>query len=349
MRFSGLLLTALLLPNAALASETGDAVAQHLYAGTLQEGRDALAGAIAAQDAEACFGWSLLTLAAAFEGLGQDLYRYGATTPGLPVVARMLGVGATEDAVPANPDPEPLTYEALRSVIGDFRDDIAVAQASFECPAISGAEFSMPLDVLLIRADFNGDGIADDAEALGALLVPLLGDEELIFDDAQSDKARSKAVPIDSTIGFDRADSIWLAGYTQILKVQLDLLLAHDFEDFYSAYLHRVFPRSGLPMQDYSSGGTLFMDAESDAGIADLIAAIHTLNFPVIDKPLLASIPGQLKRVTALSRQNWDLILAETDNNRELLPSPTQTSMLPDAPITAEMVDAWRETLDVLD
>ncbi|MCS6758738.1 MAG: hypothetical protein MO852_06675 [Candidatus Devosia euplotis] len=45
-------------------------------------------------------------------------------------------------------------------------------------------------------------------------------------------------------------------------------------------------------MQDYAQGGALMMDA-------DIVAAIHTLNFPVIDRPLLTSIPVQIKHVTA--------------------------------------------------
>jgi hypothetical protein len=69
----------------------------------------------------------------------------------------------------------------------------------------------------------------------------------------------------------------------------------------------------------------------------------------VADRELFQSIPAQFKRITALSRQNWDLIMAETDDNRELLPNPTQTSLIEGEDITLEMVAAWRETLDVLD
>ena len=352
MRISGLMAAALMLPVAASASETGELVTSHLYAGTLGEGQAALVAGKDAGEAEACFGWSVLQLAASFEGLAQDLYRYGATTPGTPAAAMLLGVGMVEDAVPANPDPEALSYAALRSVIGDFRDDIALAQTSFECGGDANATYVVPVDVLAARIDFNGDGQTSDGETLGAFLAPLLGEfEEMPAAPALDAKSKSKGVAAapDSTVGFDTADAIWLAGYTQVIKLQLDLVLAHDFEDFFNAYLHRVFPLSGLPMQDYSQGGFLLMDPDSDAGIADIIAAIHTLNFPVIDKPLLASIPAQLKHVTALSRQNWDLILAETDDDRELLPGPTQSSLFGAAEVNAEMVAAWRETLDVLD
>tara|TARA_R110002020_G_scaffold344566_2_gene558763 strand:+ start:109 stop:1392 length:1284 start_codon:yes stop_codon:yes gene_type:complete len=352
VRFSVLWAAALLLPVTAQASQTGELLTSHLYAGTLQDGQAALAEGKDAEEPEACFGWGLLGLAGAFEGLAQDFYRYGATTPSTPAAALFLGIEMMDTGVPINPAPEPLSYQALRTVLEDFRSDIAAAQASFECGGADGADFVVPVDTFKARLDFNGDGQTDEAETLGAFLAPLFGSfGAAMGDEALDEKTRSKtgrAVP-DATIGFDAADAIWFAGYSQIVKTHLDLVLAHDFEAFYNAYLHRVFPRAGLPMQEYAEGGMLMVDPETDATIADLVAAIHTLNFPVIDKPLLAGIPDQLKHATALSRRNWELIMAETDDNRELVPNPGQTSLFPDMPVTDETVAAWRETLDVVD
>ncbi|MCS6758737.1 MAG: hypothetical protein MO852_06670 [Candidatus Devosia euplotis] len=50
-----------------------------------------------------------------------------------------------------------------------------------------------------------------------------------------------------------------------------------------------------------------------------------------------------------MSRQNWELILAETDDNRELVPSPDQTSLFDNMPIIGATAAAWHETLDVFD
>lgn len=358
MKFTSLMATALLLPTIAHAGEAGDILTQHLYAGTLAEGRAALQAGAEALEPEACFGAGFLSLAQGLEGLAQDLYRYGATTPGTPAAALMLGIGGMpETAIPANPDPEPLTYDALRTIFADFRADIAAAQQNFECPATAteGADFVVPIEVLKVRIDFDGDGETSETETLQGFLEGIFGEmtpptPDVIEGSGKSKpKAPTPVEEIDSTLGFDVADSIWLAGYSQVIGVQVDMILAHDFEDFYNAYLHRVFPASGLPMEDYSEGGTLFMDPSSDAGIADIIAAIHTLDFPVINRELFQSIPAQLKHITALSRQNWDLIMAETDDNRELLPNPTQTSLIPDQDITPEMIAAWRDTLDKLD
>ena len=345
MRVFGFLAIALLAPVAAQASETSDLLASHLYAGTLAEGQAAFAAGKDAADPEACFGWGLLSLAGAVEGLAQDFYRHGATVPGTDLAARLLGGDGAGATAPANPAPEKLSYAGLRSIFSDFRSDVAAAQAGFLCGGVAGSDYVV--DVLQARLDLNGDGQTGDGETLGAFLAPLLGE---LDGAAPDEKSLSKGVGMaDATVGFDAADAIWFAGYSQIVLAHVDLVLAHDFEGFFDAYRHRVFPQAGLPMQDYAQGGTLMVDPDSDAGIADIIAAIHTLNFPVIDRPLLASIPEALGQVTALSRRNWDLILAETDDRAELIPNPGQTPLFGAPPVTDETVTAWRETLDVLD
>ena len=58
---------------------------------------------------------------------------------------------------------------------------------------------------------------------------------------------------------------------------------------------------------------------------------------------------ASIKSITAFSRQNWQAILAETDDNRELVPSPRQTPIAPDGVVTQASVDAWMATLDTAD
>lgn len=139
----------------------------HLYDGTLQDGQTTLAAGKEAAEPKACFSWALLGLAGAFEGLAQDFYRYGATTPNTLAAALFLGMDMMETGEPVNPELEMLTYPALRTVLGDFRDDIAAAQVGFECGDAGGADFVVLVDMFKARLDFNGDGQADDVETLG--------------------------------------------------------------------------------------------------------------------------------------------------------------------------------------
>jgi hypothetical protein len=56
-----------------------------------------------------------------------------------------------------------------------------------------------------------------------------------------------------------------------------------------------------------------------------------------------------LLSITALSRKNWDAILAETDDDHELVPSPSQTPLSKDAKVDEATVKAWLATLDTTD
>jgi hypothetical protein len=55
------------------------------------------------------------------------------------------------------------------------------------------------------------------------------------------------------------------------------------------------------------------------------------------------------QRMTALSRESWQLIMAETDDNQEWIPNPRQQSVIPGARVTEPMVAAWQRMLDELD
>ena len=336
---------------AATAGEAGDQLVQHLYAGTSLEGLVAAAEGCREGDKEACFAEGMLRLVTSYEGLAQEFYRYGAVTPGSSATLMLFGMGAGSDTVPANPNPEPLTYETLRTVLMDFLYDLDQARMSFEMAGESG-DYVVHIDPLQVRIDFDGDGEAGEGETMGALLASAgeFADIPAPDEPPPGSKSKTKAPETaDTTIGFDRADAIWFAGYLQATAAPIHLLLAHDFSEFYDAFLHRVFPKAGLPMQDHSQGGTLFMDADSDAFIADIIAAIHTADFPVVDAPRLASVLERLRSITDLSRRNWEAILAETDDDRELVPSPSQTSLVPAMQVTEETVDAWMATLDTVD
>ena len=239
--------------------------------------------------------------------------------------------------VPPNPDPEPLTYDKFRAMLQRLVDDLDAARTVLLEAGASG-DYVVPIEPLRLHVDIDGDGTVSEQETIGALISTILG------------SSPSEPEPPQVTIGFDRADAIWLAGYTQVLAAQADFLLAHDFRAMVDSSFHRIFPRAGLPMQDFmNSTGSLMLDPQSDTAIADALAIIHGLSWAVTEPERLKGVLARLRHVTELSRENWKAILAETDDNHELVPSPRQAGLAPDARVTDEQVVAWHASLDTVD
>jgi len=356
-RLLAVALVAMAAPLPVLAGPAADLLREGLYSGELDAAGTALKPLADAGDQEARFGLGLITFVTGIENVSQALYRHGATAPdGGPMAAGMLG--APIAAPPANPNPTPLDYALFRTELDGFVRTLDSAATMLQTAGESG-DYLVPVDILKLRIDLNDDGKADDTETVGTVIAAIFGISPAELTGApppssgrtQSGATHTEPAPAapNTEIGFDRADAIWLAGYSNVLAAQADFLLAHDFSEMFNATFHRLFPKAGLPMQDFWRGGMLALDPESDSAIADAIALIHTLNWPVVEHERMLRVLARASTVTTLSRQNWDAILAETDDNHELVPSPRQTAIVPDAAVTDEMVAAWRATLDTVD
>jgi hypothetical protein len=145
-------------------------------------------------------------------------------------------------------------------------------------------------------------------------------------------------------IAFDRGDAIWLRGYSNALLALTEFLLAHDWREGFEATFHIFFPRPEWPFAQLVNppGGAPF---DSDR-IADVVSFIHLLNWPVVEPARLGATRRHLGQVIALSRQSWDAIEAETDDDREWIPSPRQTSQIVRLTVDRERLAAWRAMLD---
>ncbi|MDB5505514.1 MAG: hypothetical protein JWR75_152 [Devosia sp.] len=329
-----------LMGESAVAQESFDTLRDGLYAGTLDSTAAALAPQVAAGDAEALYASGILGMVQAVEGVEQALYRHG-FTPELHPLGIVFNV-----PVMRNPNPEPLDYQKVRAVLETFVSELDTAEKALLAAEPELGDSVFLLDPLGFRLDINDDGVGDDNEVVASILGMVPANQPETAEGAA--RAEAGGV-IQSLVGFDRADAIWLAGYANALAAQADFVLAHDFETFVNVLFHRVFPEAGLPMQAFAEGGMLVLGPESDSAIADAIAGIHSLNWPVIDSPRLAHVLERLETITVLSRRNWEAILAETDDNHELVPSPEQTPPSPDVKVTDEMVATWLETLDTMD
>jgi hypothetical protein len=329
------LLLALFPTVVGIAAAAADAPAiaaakEELEAGRLAGAAATLEGYLrdASADDTARFLLGAVQFMQAAERLGQSLYRHGLNPePGA------FSVPFFRLPVPYNPKPEPLSYDQVRAMIRTFTDDLALAEATLAQVDDPGVQ--LPLAIGLIRFDLDGDGMANDAETLWQLYrqinqAPDLPPEQV----AQF------------VIDFDGSDAPWLRGYSQLLMALGDFTLAHDWHEGFEHSFHALFPRASLPYQaltDKSMRGPGMADFDD---VADLVAFIHLIHWPVREPERMASALHHLESMVALSRENWRRILAESDNGREWLPNPRQTGVIPGLSVTQDRIDAWMLFLD---
>jgi hypothetical protein len=314
---------------------SADLTRQHLYAGTLAAGETELAARVAADstDREARYGLGFVRFARAVEHLGQNLYHYGLTPP------KTLSLPILRFPVPYNPTPAPISYRDLRDLLATFGADLASAEVALQ--QVGDADISIVLDLARIRLDLRGDGKPTDDETLAAIIAHL----------AQIPRSPTAAVrPVE--VKFDAGDAPWLAGYSHALMALCDFLLAHDFEETFNVSAHVFFPRSMAPAAVVLSQpwprGFASMLPETTV-FADMLALVHTVNWAVVEPERMRSTRQHLKAMVGLSRKSWQLILAETGDDREWIPNPRQIHVALGVQVREDQIDAWMAAVDEVD
>jgi hypothetical protein len=273
----------------------------------------------------------------AVEHLCQGLYHYGLGSAYQDPTG-LAQLPFLRLPVPENPHPEPLTYAALRSVLQAFVGDLETAERTLA--GITATDLQFPLNIGLIRLDLDGDGAASADEVAWKIF-------QRVGALPQMDETRTAALLVD----FDGSDVPWLQAYCHMLMAIGDFLLAHDWHEAFDATFHDVFPAAQTPLGlELRGKGEMTGKAQNDdAGIADLVAFIHLIRWPVVAPDRLADSLAHLEAMVRLNRVSWQRIMAETDQGREWIPNPHQTGILPGMTVTADRVAAWLLVLDDLD
>jgi hypothetical protein len=204
--------------------------------------------------------------------------------------------------VPTNSAPEPIDAEGLRRLLKTFQADLAKAEVTLK--GVKNTDFKTRLPLGRVMLDLDGDGKAMDR--LMDVARGLRGD-------------LPEGLEGDLEVAFDATDAPWLQGYTHLLMGLTDLLLAIDLKPYWSLI-----------------GPALFANPVLDAATPREDEAV--LKFA--DPQALGRLRKHLLAMCALSRTTWRRALAEVDDDREWLPSPTQKGVL-GVPVRREMVDAW--------
>ncbi|MBI5765024.1 MAG: hypothetical protein HZA51_16030 [Planctomycetes bacterium] len=291
---------------------------------------------------------SLVTKALATDKDNDDLRFQLGTVQVLRAVERLMqslyanGVADYRDMLPflrtpmsVNPSPRTVSYEDVRQMIRVWIDDLMKADATLA--PIRSAKTLLPLHPGLIRLDLDGDGTSDWNETMWSIFEKYSG-----FGITAKDAD-------EFLICFDFSDVAWLRGYCHLLVGLSEVALAHDFHELFERTGHLLFGKIKTPHTCVESPNRLWGFGRTD--ITDLIAFIHLMNFPVAEPERLKSAHGHLKTVVKLSRETWDRIVKETDDDHEWIPSPTngQHSVIAGLTMSHEQLKAWRSFLDHLD
>lgn len=358
------------------SSDLVEKVQNNLYAGktaaAAAAAQDRLAGA--PDDNQARFALGVVQFIQAIEGFGQALHRYGLRTSN----GRDLGLPFQNIPVPENPDPEKMTYEAIREILATFVADLKTAERTLG--RVGNGAIDFPINIGLIRLDLDSDGETSDEEVFWRIFKAVAGFPWL-------DEERAGQLLID----FDESDVPWLRGYSNLLMAVAEFMRAHDWQVAFETTFHGLFPKAGLPFglaerdaeavaeltelglpseipgedwtalneryqqwRDSLDGNTLqrvrkLQRQDRYAFYLDIIAFIHLINWPVVAPERLKNVLGHLEAVVQLSRENWRQINAETDDRNEWLPNARQSGALPRMQVTEDRVAAWLRLLDESD
>jgi hypothetical protein len=137
-------------------------------------------------------------------------------------------------------------------------------------------------------------------------------------------------------IGFDYADALWLRGYCHLMLAALDLVLAIDTERSFYYWAPEVYAKPAMPPE---------IAKLSREEREQKFAPEFYFHLRLKERDRWRLVRGHLLKTIELSRQMWEAIEKETDDDREWLPNPRQQSVLK-LKINEDMIAAWRAALD---
>jgi hypothetical protein len=310
-------------------------VEKYLHAGQLAQGKKALEAQLASnpKDDQARFGLGALQFIRGVEHLGQSLHRYGLRSE----LGRRLNVPFLRLPVPANPEPQALTYPASRKILQDLIADLQTAETTLA--AVRDEQVKLPLRLGAIRLDLAGTGKADTS--FSTLLARYMGGGRKVDNEPEL------------LVVFDRGDVAWLRGYCHLLMGLAEIALAHDGRELFDCTAHIFFAKVETPHQFLTERKNTRDPAGDflglgDVSILDLIAFVHLVRMPVSEPARMRAALGHLEQMVALSKESWKFILAGTDDDHEWIPNPRQTGIF-GVPVRAEMIESWLEFLDEME
>jgi hypothetical protein len=222
---------------------------------------------------------------------------------------------------------EQATPEKVRALFQNLREALTKANATLT--KVGDSDFKVQVNLSQAHLA-NKDGVPAMplTESLGKILSLQTSDDK------------------DLVINFDSADAMWLKGYTHVLLGLLDIVMAYDWKPVWNQSAHVLFtsPNPLPPIAKY----TVTNQGSQFSEWADLIAAVHEMRLEVADSDGLKKAVTEFRAAIVCSKTCWKRVLAETDDDHEWLPSPSQTGPR-GSKITQEQIDGWMTVLNEVD
>lgn len=209
-------------------------------------------------------------------------------------------------------DTKKVTYDEFVALFDRFYEKLE--EASEVLAEARDLKEPVAIPIGKIRLDLNGNDTVETSESLEMILGGFMGE-------AIRDK-------MDTTIiKFDQGDVTWLEGYCHLAMGLQDFIFHFDLEPWYRFI-----------------GNLIFEEVESVSPDYD----IASLEIRMKERKLHKTRQHWLKCV-ALSKESWKFYMAETDDDHEWVPNPSQASLFESMPMTQPMVDSWLSMLEELE
>jgi len=231
--------------------------------------------------------------------------------------AQLALLPGMRNSLPANPNAEfdPAFIEiAMTRALGHL------GRAETSLAAVTGEGVSVDFPLAAIWFDVNTNGTREDWENGLAVMADL---------NAEPDEA------FDGIVRFDSADMHWLKAYVHVMSGMAELTLATDP----TPAIRTVYEgRSDMDAFDPVEG--MFLDNDT----IDTLAAVLLTLRGTPDRDRTRAAHAHFREMIAENRAFWTAVMIETDDDREWLPNPQQTSAF-GVEVDEEMAAGWQSVL----
>ncbi|GAB5455832.1 MAG: hypothetical protein Hens2KO_20610 [Henriciella sp.] len=221
------------------------------------------------------------------------------------------------NSLPANPDAE-FDPAFIETAMTQALDHLGRAEASLE--RATGQELAVEVPLDAIWFDVNANGTREDWEAGLAVMADLNAAPDPEFD---------------GLIRFDTADAHWLKAYVHVMSGMAEMTLATD-----PTPAIRTVYESRREMDALGPVDGIFLDNET----IDTLAAVLLTLRGTPDTSRTQAAHAHFKAMIAENKAFWTAVMEETDDDREWLPNPRQSSAF-GVVVDEEMAAGWQAVL----